>query len=90
MFDSYLPIEVYKMNWENILPPMLDTKQISDSELILFIKAWRNRQLEASDWTQLADSPVTNKADWIAYRRALRDLPKQGPDPKTWVLPEAP
>lgn len=78
------------MNWENILSPILDTTQISDSELVLYIKAWRNRQLAASDWTQLSDSPVTNKSEWIAYRKELRDFPKQGADPKKWILPTAP
>lgn len=39
----------------------------------------RNRRLEASDWTQMADSPLsdTKKAEWATYRQALRDLPQQ-------------
>lgn len=41
------------------------------------IKAWRNAQLAASDWTQLSDAPV-DKAAWATYRQALRDLPAQG------------
>ena len=41
------------------------------------IKLWRNVQLAASDWTQVADAPV-NKAAWATYRQALRDLPAQG------------
>jgi hypothetical protein len=34
----------------------------------------RDVELEQSDWTQLADSPV-DKAAWATYRQALRDLP---------------
>lgn len=37
----------------------------------------RNIFLRASDWTQMADSPLTaeKKAEWATYRQALRDLP---------------
>ena len=37
----------------------------------------RNNFLRASDWTQMADSPLTaeKKAEWATYRQALRDLP---------------
>ena len=33
--------------------------------------------LKESDWTQLPDSPLSaeKKAEWAAYRQALRDLP---------------
>ncbi len=41
------------------------------------IKVWRNRELAATDWTQLSDAPV-DKAAWATYRQALRDLPYQG------------
>lgn len=37
----------------------------------------RNSLLANSDWTQMADSPLTDakKAEWATYRTALRDLP---------------
>jgi hypothetical protein len=41
------------------------------------IKLWRNAQLVASDWTQVADAPV-DRAAWATYRQELRDLPAQG------------
>ena len=41
------------------------------------IRLWRNAQLTASDWTQVADAPI-DKAAWATYRQALRDLPGQG------------
>lgn len=37
----------------------------------------RDNLLRASDWTQLPDAPFSDakKAEWTAYRKALRDLP---------------
>tara|TARA_R100000781_G_C4066314_1_gene122931 strand:+ start:384 stop:893 length:510 start_codon:yes stop_codon:yes gene_type:complete len=37
----------------------------------------RNQKLADSDWTQLADSALASdkKTEWVAYRKALRDLP---------------
>lgn len=49
----------------------------------------RDALLAASDWTQLADSPV-DKAAWAEYRRALRDLPETFPNPFTIEWPEKP
>lgn len=36
----------------------------------------RNNKLSSSDWTQLADSPLSteSKAAWATYRQSLRDL----------------
>tara|TARA_R110000737_G_C14523995_1_gene475925 strand:+ start:139 stop:528 length:390 start_codon:yes stop_codon:yes gene_type:complete len=41
-------------------------------------KRKRNALLEASDWTQFSDSPLTStkKSQWATYRQALRDLPQ--------------
>ena len=42
----------------------------------------RDRLLKASDWTQMPDSPLSEskKAEWAAYRQALRDLPQKWAD----------
>ena len=42
----------------------------------------RNLRLQASDWTQMADSPLsdTKKAEWATYRQALRDIPQRVAD----------
>lgn len=53
------------------------------------IKLWRNAQLAASDWTQVADAPV-DKAAWATYRQALRDLPAQGGLAEAAEFPVAP
>jgi len=40
------------------------------------IRSRRNSLLSASDWTQLADSPLDDdtKSAWATYRQELRDL----------------
>ena len=42
----------------------------------------RNMRLAESDWTQLADAPLSSskKIEWAAYRQALRDLPANTTD----------
>ena len=41
------------------------------------VRMQRNGLLTASDWTQLADSPLADekKTEWVTYRQSLRDLP---------------
>ena len=41
------------------------------------VRLHRNQLLTASDWTQIADSPLsdTQRTQWRAYRQALRDYP---------------
>ena len=41
------------------------------------LRKLRNNLLLISDWTQAADSPLSDskKAEWATYRQALRDLP---------------
>tara|TARA_A100000171_G_C2129117_1_gene145496 strand:- start:1043 stop:1354 length:312 start_codon:yes stop_codon:yes gene_type:complete len=42
----------------------------------------RNYLLSISDWTQNADSPLTDakKTEWATYREALRNLPATNTD----------
>jgi len=53
------------------------------------IRNTRTALLAASDWTQVADSPV-NKAAWAVYRQALRDVSSQSSFPNEVVWPTAP
>lgn len=76
------------MNYLDLIKTL--DREFSDEELKAIIRGYRNRELTASDWTQMPDSPLTNKAEWIAYRRDLRDMPQQGPDPKEWIFPVRP
>ena len=56
------------------------------------VRRERNERLTASDWTQMADSPLSpeKRSAWAAYRQALRDLPSvySGEGPIPW--PAAP
>lgn len=53
------------------------------------IRLWRNRELAATDWTQIDDAPV-NKAAWATYRQALRDLPANIDDIDNVTVPVRP
>ena len=46
---------------------------------ISHFKKVRNAKLAESDWTQAADSPLSDskKAEWKTYRQALGDLPSK-------------
>ena len=46
----------------------------TDDQKMEQVRLWRNAELAATDWTQVADAPVNAEA-WAVYRQALRDLP---------------
>lgn len=50
----------------------------------------RNRLLIESDWTQIPDVLLENKADWIVYRQKLRDITLQLGYPTNVIWPEPP
>ena len=56
-----------------------------------FVRTQRTKLLKASDWTQNADSPLTDskKVEWVTYRQALRDISKQS-DPFNITWPTEP
>jgi len=53
------------------------------------IRNERNFLLTQSDWTQLADAPLSpeQKQAWTAYRQALRDVPSSFATPEEVVWP---
>jgi hypothetical protein len=55
-------------------------------------KAFRDQLLQASDWTQIPNSPLTaeQQAVWATYRQALRDVPQQTEFPLSIVWPIPP
>ena len=56
----------------------LDAEGIAakDAEQAKSVREQRNQKLKDSDWTQVADAPVSQLA-WATYRQALRDIPSQ-------------
>lgn len=58
--------------------------QAAKDSAMAALRAHRNLLLSQSDWTQIPDCTLTNKADWAAYRQALRDLPEIVSDARTF------
>lgn len=78
------------MDWQKTIPVWEDISTIKNDMIVVYIKQWRKNELVSSDWTQLSDSPLSNKEAWATYRQELRDLPSQGSDPKLWIFPVPP
>ena len=55
----------------------LEASRAAADEDFTDVRVSRNQRLAASDWTQGADSPLSNskKAEWATYRQELRDYP---------------
>ena len=77
------------MNYLDFVAPHENADDVPNDYLFERIRNWRNAELAACDWTQLADS-TANKSAWAEYRQALRDLPAQNTDPKKIVFPTRP
>jgi hypothetical protein len=83
---------------ENVLPKPTETELRAFDEEVSLELRWdkvknkRNKLLALCDWTMLSDSPLdsANKAQWIEYRQALRDVPQQGVEPEQVVWPTQP
>ncbi|MGY1918791.1 tail fiber assembly protein [Pseudomonas tolaasii] len=56
------------------------------------VRARRDQLLRSTDFTQLLDYPATDaqRAEVVAYRKALRDIPEQGGAPSMLEWPELP
>jgi|TARA_R100000808_G_scaffold13142_1_gene32158 hypothetical protein len=70
--------ELIELTEEEIAEILADREQ---AELDLSgLRQTRNSLLQVSDWTQTADSPLSDekKAEWATYRQELRDFPTTG------------
>ena len=77
------------MNYTDFVAIYEKSETVSNEYFFERFRNWRNAELAATDWTQVADSQV-NKTAWAEYRQALRDLPSQNADPKKIVFPTRP
>jgi len=77
------------MNYLDLIQPYENADEVPNEYFFERIRNWRNRELSASDWTQVTDS-TANKTAWATYRKELRDLPAQNKDPKKIVFPTRP
>ena len=87
---------VQPTNLQSAAQPTIDAFDISAEILIqkwIELRAARTALLFNCDWTQLADSPLSeaSQLSWQTYRQALRDLPATTVDPAnpTWPTPPA-
>ncbi len=64
------------------IEPKQINQEVNSQAFIKHFKDRRLQKLRQSDWTQFADSPLTDtkKAEWATYRQALRDLPQEYPN----------
>ena len=73
-----LDLDVSNINAKQV---NLETLQIEDRvitfDVMEYLRIKRRHELVACDWTQGADSPLSDakKTEWATYRQALRDLP---------------
>jgi hypothetical protein len=67
-------------------------KELIDAQPIKELRQERNRRLAEVDWVFSTDYQIedTLYKEWLAYRRALRDLPSVTEDPANPVWPEKP
>lgn len=75
----------------NVADPQYTEQEIEDMEWAE-VRANRDVFLTASDWSQLADSPMGAEevVNWATYRQDLRDIPQDYSTVSGIVWPEAP
>jgi len=69
-----------------------DFTEATDEQKWRQVALWREAELNASDWTQLEDAPLTisEKKEWADYRQHIRDLPETFNDIKDLEINEKP
>ena len=84
MLAKLRPLPKYNMRY-------LETDDDGQPLAMQRMKDFRNRLLNVSDWTQAADSQLSDsdKAAWKTYRQALRDLTSTA-NPKLVDCPGSP
>lgn len=79
---------VWKQAWNAIDLTAAELQEIADQKAYS-ARVERNEKLKDTDWTQVADSPVSS-TDWAVYRQALRDVPAQAGFPDSIIWPTEP
>jgi hypothetical protein len=90
-------------SWSGVVPEPMKNYKVVNSQVIAItdqdrknrhwpvIREERNKLLAESDWTQSADSPLSDsdKTAWATYRQSLRDVTTQS-DPFNITWPTSP
>lgn len=72
--------DINQITWENGTPPIPKEQilailpQVELDMALENLRTKRNKLLADSDYIVLADSPINDKANWLTYRQALRDI----------------
>lgn len=81
-----LHLDCVPISWdhEHNMPVMASTRE----EFLTVLKQHRNVMLSQSDWRVGVDSPLSEaeQAEWIEYRKYLRDLTKSVPEELSGVF----
>jgi hypothetical protein len=88
----------FYMGDDGVVRNRIVIREFTQQELLnTHVRRRREFLLHQCDWTVMPDSPLTTeqKAAWVLYRQALRDLTKTFPDAKTdadvtWPEPPSP
>ncbi|NDD55674.1 hypothetical protein EBZ39_17715 [bacterium] len=80
---------VWRQTW-SVVAMSDEEKAAADNSKQQEVRWQRDTKLRQSDFTQLPDSPETNKAVWATYRQALRDVPTQAGFPWEVQWPATP
>lgn len=82
----------YYVVWSNQTFDWVDTRSPAEIDQIAAdsAKNIRNILLLESDWTQLPDVTLANRAEWVTYRQALRDITDQPGFPNNIIWPVSP
>lgn len=82
------PIVPHSIELDALLAP----KGNENNYYIARMRQWRNILLSQSDWTQMADSPLSTqkKTEWATYRQQLRDFPASWTPADTADFPDQP
>ncbi len=69
-----------------------DVSEINKQHDWNVIRQKRDLLISETDWTQVSDNQLAEekKAEFIAYRQELRDIPQNFDDPDAVVWPEKP
>jgi hypothetical protein len=85
-YNQYAQWNGSQWNIIDFIPEVTPISELTWSD----IKLQRNVLLAASDWTDLPNTPLTNKQAWLDYRQTLRNIPQVYSEPSQVVWPLKP
>lgn len=92
-YDCKVDTEVWEVNCRNNDNKIINGEFVPNHLVdVDEIRENRDKLLKQSDWSVLPDAPLTTakKAEWLAYRQALRDIPQQPGFPNFIIVPDEP